>query len=283
MLSFIANSTMSRDVGTFGLAIELLHCAFSTGKFKTITLHLLSTIALCCATLAGKYYSQKPASLMAAIATLGAAYSPLDMAQFETEMFQVVGGNLLLPTAYRMLIELVGCPTGQSLPIHKSIFSWSIIIMYTIEVTRTVFIGNPSDIAQLAVEIAIHYHRLTDLAVLPGCIRDYRMQIKALKEGAAIVYEELATFDKYTRAQMIDSLTIIQTGMLSKAPPLVFETLHSIFTGKIHLGELLIQEDSEERTEEMATAVKRQLSGTTTIVSSVMKKPAPLLSPDVSF
>jgi len=300
MLSFIMSSSMASDIGTFGLAVELLHCALSTGKFQAIqTYHLLSTMALCCATLAGKYHARHPASLMAAIAVLGATYSPLDMAQFETEMFQTVGGNLNLPTAYRMLIELVGCPEPSSTQLHRSIFAWSVAFLYAIETTRASFIGNPSDIAQLALAVAAHYVNVKDLSVLPGCAKDHPMTIRALQEGAAIVHAELSTFNDVCRMQLISALQEIMKQLLPKsaAPTLTFDALNAIFTGNVVMGQDLsispASTDSDETEEERPTTRKRVPTRLVLPPSTLKKptlppavfKPQPnvLLSPDVTL
>jgi serine/threonine protein kinase len=297
MLSFIANSTMVSDVGTFGLAVELLHCALSTGKFKVKTLHVLSTLALCCSTLAGKYHARYPASLMAAIAALGATFSPLDMAQFEAEMFQTIGGNLNLPTAYRMLIELVGCPSPTSTRLHKSLFAWSVIFLYTIETTRASFIGNPSDIAQLALAIASHYHNVKDLSVVPGCGKRHPMTPKALQEGAAIVHSELSHYNQLCRTQLVSALNAIMKQLIPNATPvLTFDGLNAIFTGNVVIDSESVSvspvtdseetEDEERRkrvTRKRVTATDLESTATLPPIIPYKKPQMRLLSPDLLF
>jgi len=189
------------DIGTFPLAVMLLLCALGTPDVKVKDFHALATLGLASISLAGKYYARQPLGIGAAAQVLGEKYTEKMMAQYEALLFRVVGGLLHLPTTYRMLIALIGCPpenpdTNIELK-HASIFAWSVALLCLLLMTKVAFAGPPAEIAMLAVQLSTHFHQNFNLANLPGCCggdSENRLCYKALVGGAKIASRSFSSF-----------------------------------------------------------------------------------------
>lgn len=294
MMSFQSIDSVAHlgDLGEFSLAIQMLLCSLGSPGIKAADYHSLATLALSCMTLASKYLARRPVGIGAVVHSLGDIYEHKDIAQYEALLFRLLGGMLHLPTAYRMVIALVGCPasnpTSPEQKMHASVYAWAVGLLHLMLTTRVAFAGTPSEIAMLATQMSAHYHQRFELGRLPGCCSadpQNKLCVTALIKGAKIAYDAVAGFPEKIHAVAL--VVVTNTVRLLSPFPVEDITLKELLA--ILEGEATIVLPDLEESEDLTppqrlqiptiTATKRQRMDTTT----EEKKGYPLLSPDLTF
>lgn len=184
MLDFVTQTRM--DMAVFGLAVDLLHTVLLRPDRvqSPRTRYMLATLGISCTTLAAKYFQHKAPSVMDSLKIIGATCTPQEMADFESRVFIAVGGDLNLPTAHRMLLDLTGC--------QSELYAWSVALLFLILTTRASFNGKRSEQAALAAMIASHYTR-TELKTTTRCDAvTYPLNMAVLNAGVRVVLEDLS-------------------------------------------------------------------------------------------
>lgn len=259
MLNYITETSMKTYVGTFGLAVELFHCALSSGRIAIPNVYKLTTLGYCCVSLAGKYHAKAPSTIEGYVYALGGVYNPIDFAQFEVSVFGAIGANLSVPTAYRMLIDLVGCPTNESSLLHKSVFAWAVVLLYVIKMTILSFKGLCSEQAKLAVALSAHYHapgddptkRLVVIEQLPGCAKENIMSGDVVSSAAKILYWSLNDTGKHLKNLLIKSIRVILKELThSKYDSLTMDELQGIIRGDVVNNLLMVTTDMDQSEED---------------------------------
>ena len=174
------------DQGTYSLAVFLLELVLSKLTMKSS--HQLLLAGLCCCTLASKYNSKHPLGVSMVKSELSnslkaVAENPL-LADLEASIFRTLSGQLHLPTPYRFLVEFTKCPVKGS-PMGD-VFAWAVGILFAAQQSQAAFIGQPSDLAKLALNIAHHYYRYR--IPVDNTSTEASLTSAALIEGAKYVY-----------------------------------------------------------------------------------------------
>jgi serine/threonine protein kinase len=278
------------DVGTFPLGIMLFLCALGTPGVTAKDYHALGTLGLSCMSLAGKYYARKPYGVGAVAHSLGDVYTEPHIAQYEGLLFRIVGGLLHLPTSYRMLIALIGCPVDPATTplqqIHASIFAWAVGLLCLLLTTKVAFAGTPAEIAMLAAQLSTHFHNKFDISRLPGCCgadSENRLCIKALVYGAKIAHQSFGSMSDKVQAVLAKNVEDIVTSLSPfPVPSLTPAALLLILEGKETIALTVTTEEEEEESLPkplVIQAQKRKKKKT----SWSAKGADPMLSPELTF
>lgn len=305
MLDFLTQTRS--DMAVFGLAIDLLHTVLM--RPDTIeqprTQYMLATLGLSCASLAGKYFERHPPSVMSALHTIGATCTPVEMATFEARVFVAVGGDLNLPTAHRMLLDLTGCPANSVTTYQEeAVYAWSVALLFVVLTTRASFSGTRGEQAALAAMIASYYHRV-HLAPKQGsgCESSYYpLRDEILQTGVRVVLEDLSRANANTQMLLVDGTVAVLKRLLPPelhgTIPTTMEELATIIAGRRRAPDYgekpkpkkrLAQILDDEETESESASVRRpshqhQKKKKTVVLPTPAAAPArPLLSPELSL
>lgn len=306
MNSFLALESVAQlgDVAVFALAIQLTICALGTRAVTVPDFHAMATLGLSCMSLASKYLARRPVGIGAVAHSLGEAYKREDVAQYEALLFRILGGQLHLPTSYRMLVALVGCPalapkTAAS-KLHASIFAWAVGLLHIALCTVSAFAGTPAELAMLAAQLSTHYHRMHDVSDLPGCCSSdpgNRLCLTALRKGAEMTHTSFKSFPPKVITVLLESVTAT-IKLLSPFPlhDLTPEGVLQILEGKATVDIA----DLDETTTEEASSPEELVKRKPLQIQAVPRKryripsppplevhkrgvPYPLLSPDLTL
>lgn len=227
MLRFAHETGMIKDLGTFSLSITLFHCIISLEKTKFESLKNLYAAGLVCCTLAGKYYARNHPQIESVATSLGDGTNSKIVADFETYAFKQLHGKLHQPSAYRFLVEMLSCQRNTSS--QKLLFAWSFGILCSIECSKAVFVGKPSDLARLSIQIAAHYLKY-DLSEHPLAA----METRELKQGAKIVYGTFSTLNPKIRQTFVADISKTIQMLIKEKVTLTDAEFLLLLEGKLH-------------------------------------------------
>ncbi len=253
MIKFV--TLTNANINTFPLAIELLHCLLTQQVIIEDYKRLLLT-AYTCLSLASKFYSTNTnaININLIVKAFHDEISYNNLAQFEVNLYEMIGGNLILPTAYRILIELVGCPITSA---NKRFFAECVTRLFCIQTTRATFVGSPSEIAKLAVQLTSNYEGSTSANDnISGCAATYKLSEQEFKEGAELVLQDLQHFDDRAKKYIIEAINKYRIKIESHTHEITFDDLLSFF--KVS-QKRLYKANGDDETTELVTTKKEKL------------------------
>jgi hypothetical protein len=156
MLKFIVDNKMIKDLATFFIAMQSFGCLI--GTVDRNKLMPIETQGLLCAHLAGKYYSRRKTDMEDVLLALnGLNIVASDLTRNEIAVFNQLHGEMHRPNCFRFMVEMFeDCQLEHT----KPLFAWSYGVMCATVMTKAVFVGKPSDVAKLAINVAAHQLRI---------------------------------------------------------------------------------------------------------------------------
>jgi hypothetical protein len=223
---------MINDLATYFIGVHLFGCVVTMVEpFQN--LKDLITAGIVCMSLAGKYYSIFPPHI-SGVAQALESHDMYGLANMEARFFQLLGGKMNHPSSYRFLIEIFNngfaskCNLSQA---HQHLFGWSVGLLCAVEMSKGAFVGTPSDLARLAIQLAAHYLEF-DLTGLPAAA----MEPRELIQGAKLVhgsYSTLRSHERQSIVQIIDDV-IQRTVTTVTSDRLDEKSFLLLLEGKLH-------------------------------------------------
>lgn len=204
MLKFIVDNKMIKDLATFFIAMQSLGCLIGS----PVTTIPIETQGLLCAHLAGKYYSRRKTDMEDVLLALnGLNIIASDLTRNEIAVFNQLHGDMHRPNCFRFMVEMFeDCQSEHT----KPLFAWSYGVMCATVMSKAVFVGRPSDVAKLAINIAAHQLRIDVATTLPKAV----LTVKELVQGAKLVHGTFVTLHTKERDDILKLILSVVQDML---------------------------------------------------------------------
>ena len=275
---------------TFSLGIYLLRCMLSSTIGGSYTVKELTKTALACISIASKYHYRRAISVKSISALIGEEDAE-QISSLEKEIFSQVGGKIHLPTSYRILVELIGCPNNNNDPSLR-LYAWSVGILVALEQTKAAFVGKPSELARLAVHIAAHYFML-DTASGKGstiCFSKYGiMPIRDIETGAKLAYSSLKLMHPASLSDLVNDIAFIievidkREGIQFALEKLTSNRFLEIMKGELHTEYAPPDNEETESDEEVVLKKRSKLDDSIELeLSDVEDDPRNILTSTVN-
>ena len=247
MLKFVIDNKMIKDLATFFIAMQLFGCVISAPDQRRIV--PIEVQGLLCANLAGKYYSRRRTNMEDVLVALH-SYGGIPIADVseltrtEISIFHQSHGGLHNPNCFRFMVEMFdGCGDDNSNNSNAKLFAWAYCVMCIAVMTKAVFVGKPSDIAKLAINIAAHYLKVNVPQSVPNAV----MTPKEIVQGAKLVHGTLITLPATERNAIISLVLGVAKDMLRVASIITPDQFMEMLQGRLAAPVVDVIEDREDR------------------------------------
>lgn len=254
MLKFIVDNKMSKDLATYFIAMQAFGCVISSAGARAEA-SSIEIKGMLCAHLAGKYYSRHRPDMEDVLLALhsskiAAIADTSELTRAEIAVFNQLNGEMHRPNCFRFMVEMFeGCSE-----VHPNLFAWSYCIMCTIVMTKAAFVGKPSDIAKLAIQIAAHYLQQDVAKTIPTAT----MTIQELIQGAKLGHGTLITLPLTERNAIIELVMSILKDTLGPSSVVNSDQFMSVLKGNLLYTAKNRSEKGDENSEEDQPAQKRK-------------------------